>query len=68
MQRKVCPRDVDIEVGFQFFNTPGTEITPRSDVVGEDFQIDNRTHPLALRVKWGHVQFPKKLDLAPRIP
>jgi hypothetical protein len=32
------PLHFNVKILFQFFNTPGTEITPRSNVVGEDFQ------------------------------
>jgi len=38
VQGESCPGDVHIKFGFQFFNTPGNEITPRSDVVGKDLQ------------------------------
>jgi hypothetical protein len=38
MQGKRRPGDGDIKVRFELFNTPGTEVAPRSDVVGEDFQ------------------------------
>jgi len=30
------PFDSDIKARFELFNTPGTEVAPRSDVVGED--------------------------------
>jgi len=36
--------DLDIVVLFQLFNTPGTEITPRSNVVAENFQSDRLGH------------------------
>ena len=38
MQRKRSVDDVDVERRLQFFHTPGAEITPRSDVVGENFE------------------------------
>jgi hypothetical protein len=38
MQREMHERDRDREIPFQLFNTPGTEVTPRSHVVGEDFE------------------------------
>ena len=43
------PLEFDV-VGFpQFFNTPGTEITPRSNVVCEDFEFDGFFHRFASR-------------------
>ncbi|WP_319526630.1 hypothetical protein [uncultured Desulfosarcina sp.] len=38
MQGKRRPGDSDVKVRFELFNTPGTEVAPGSDVVGEDFQ------------------------------
>jgi hypothetical protein len=38
MQGKRPPGDGDVKIDFELFNTPGTEVAPRSDVVGEDFQ------------------------------
>jgi len=38
MQRKGPPDDLDIKVVLQFFNTPGNEIAPGSDIVGKYFQ------------------------------
>jgi len=49
MQGEVNERDLDVEVLREFFNTPGTEITPRSHVVGEDLQND----------RFGHLSDPK---------
>ena len=37
MQGKRRPGNGDVKVRFESFNTPGTEVAPRSDVVGEDF-------------------------------
>jgi hypothetical protein len=37
MQGKMGPDDVDIVLLFQSLNTPGTEITPGSHIVGENF-------------------------------
>jgi hypothetical protein len=39
MQREVNPANIDIVVLTELFNTPGTEVTPWSDEVGEDFQV-----------------------------
>ena len=36
MQGKMHPLELNGVVGFEFFNTHGTEITPGSDVVGEN--------------------------------
>jgi len=44
MQREIHPLDVDVVVLLQPFNTPGTEVAPRSDEVGEDFQSDWFAH------------------------
>jgi hypothetical protein len=44
MQRKVHQRDRDREIPFQLFNTPGTEVTPRSHIVGEDFEQHRLGH------------------------
>jgi hypothetical protein len=41
---------VDLERLFQFFNTHGAEVTPGSDVVGEDLQRDLVAHNCSLRV------------------
>ena len=44
MKREVNQLNVHIIVVFEFFNTPGTEITPRSDVVGENLDGDGIGH------------------------
>jgi len=36
MQGKGNPLYLDIVCLFEFFNTPGNEVTPRSDIVGEN--------------------------------
>jgi hypothetical protein len=48
VQGKVHPGDVYIVVGFEFFNTPGTEITPGSDVVGKYREVDGFAHAVLL--------------------
>ena len=40
MQGKMHPLELNGVVGFEFFNTHGTEITPRSNVVSKDLQGD----------------------------
>jgi hypothetical protein len=51
MQGEVHPLDLDLEIPLQFFNTPGTEITPRSNVIGKDLQRDRLGHrPASLAV------------------
>ena len=49
MQWEVHPVDMDIEVPFQLFNTPGTEIAPRSNVIAEYFHRDHPSHPPLLQ-------------------
>ena len=36
--------NVDVIIFLEFINTPGTEITPRSNVIGKDFQNDRFGH------------------------
>jgi len=36
MQREVNPLNSDRVIRLQFFNTHGTEVTPGSNVIGED--------------------------------
>ena len=47
MQWKVDPLHINIEILLQLFNTPGTEITPGSDKIGEDLECRGlaHTHP-----------------------
>jgi hypothetical protein len=44
MKRKSCPPDADCKFFLQFFNTPGNEIAPGSDVVRENFKNDRFGH------------------------
>ena len=44
MQREKDPLHLDAKVLFQFFNTHGTEVAPRSDVIGKHFQRDRFGH------------------------
>jgi hypothetical protein len=44
MKRKSRPPDPDRILFLQFFNTPGNEITPGSDVVGKDFKNNRFGH------------------------
>ena len=44
MQGEMHPLHLHIEIPFQFFNTPGTEVTPRSNVVAKNFQLNLISH------------------------
>ena len=44
VQREINPLHIDVEILFQLFNTPGTEIAPRSDKIGKDLQCDCFAH------------------------
>ena len=44
MQREISPLNTDFEIPFELFNTPGTEIAPRSNEVGKYFQRDWYRH------------------------
>jgi hypothetical protein len=44
MEREVHQLDVDGEIALQLLNTPGTEITPRSNVIGEHLERDAIGH------------------------
>jgi hypothetical protein len=44
MERKMNQLYVDVEILFQLFNTHGTEITPRSDVVGKNLKRNGIGH------------------------
>ncbi|HBG21360.1 MAG TPA: hypothetical protein DDY32_19365 [Desulfobulbaceae bacterium] len=46
MKRKIPPADGDMEFVLQPFNTPGNEVAPGSDIVGEYFQIHVGCHLL----------------------
>jgi hypothetical protein len=51
MQGKGYPLDLEIVCLFEFFNTPGNEVAPGSDVVRKDFQknsasLSHRSSPL----------------------
>jgi hypothetical protein len=37
MEREMCPHNLDVILFLQPLNTPGTEVTPGSDIVREDF-------------------------------
>src|SRR5262249_33539630 len=56
-QREMNPLQLDVEILLEVFNTPGTEITPRSNKIDEDFnrlwfrhignvKLDNWTGPI----------------------
>ena len=44
MQREIGPLYFNVVVLLQPFNTPGTEIAPGSNEIGEDFQDDRFLH------------------------
>ena len=44
VQREMHQLHIDFEIALQLLNTPGTEVTPRSNVIGEDFQGDGVGH------------------------
>jgi hypothetical protein len=44
VEREKYPMHVDVEIPLEPFNTPGTEIAPGSDEVGEHFQFDRFAH------------------------
>jgi hypothetical protein len=45
VKRKSPPADNDIELALQFFNTPGNEIAPGSDIIGKYFEFHVCRHP-----------------------
>ncbi len=51
VQRKVNGLDIDVVGLADFFNTHGAEVTPRSDVVGEDLQDDRIGHRSCLSIR-----------------
>ena len=44
MQWEINPLHIDFKIPFQLFNTPGTEIAPRSDKICKDLQCDRFAH------------------------
>ena len=44
MKRKMSDLNAQAIICFQFLNTPGTEVAPGSDVVGENFKGDVINH------------------------
>ncbi len=56
VQREMNPLHLDVERLFQFLNTPGAEVAPRSNVVREDLQdyrLGHRGSPFDARVFTG---------------
>ena len=53
MQGKGDPLDPDTVFSFELFNTPGTEVAPGSDVVGEDLQHQGLFHGFYLQLIFG---------------
>ena len=48
MQREIYPLEINVVVPLQPFNTPGTEVAPGSNEVGEDFESNGISHCLLL--------------------
>ena len=44
MKRKLRELDVQIVIRFEFLDTPGDEIAPRSNKVGKDFENKRLGH------------------------
>ena len=44
MKRKLCELDGQIMIRFEFLDTPGDEIAPRSNKVGKDFENERLGH------------------------
>ena len=59
MKRERNPADLDIVVSAESFNTPGNEITPRSDVIRKQFKGCLISHGIEFSLvvihlkKWG---------------
>jgi hypothetical protein len=56
VQRKMHQYGLDLECLLEFFNTHGAEVTPGSNVVGEDLQGDRLGHalPSSPAIRSGH--------------
>jgi hypothetical protein len=52
MKRECPPFNPDLIFFFQFFNTPGNEIAPGSDVIGKDFKNNRIRHVYLPFFKW----------------
>jgi hypothetical protein len=48
MKRKSCPTNFDVIILSQLLNTHGTEIAPRSNIIGEYLQNHRLIHMLFL--------------------
>jgi hypothetical protein len=44
MERKVGELDLQTVVLFEFLDTPGDEVAPRSDKIGKDFENERLRH------------------------
>jgi hypothetical protein len=44
MKRELREFNCEIVIGFEFLDTPGDEVTPRSNEVGKDFQHERLWH------------------------
>src|SRR5262249_4430192 len=53
MKGKVDPLDLYVEILSQLFNTPGTEVTPRSNEIGKDLHLQGFIcHVLSMAQVW----------------
>jgi len=53
VEGKGDPLDLDPVFLFELFNTPGTEVAPGSDVIGENFHYEGLSHVSYLQVIFG---------------
>jgi hypothetical protein len=60
MKRKSRPVNFDVIIFLQFLNTHGTEIAPRSNIIGEDFKNHRFGHGFLL-----FIFLAKKTGLSP---
>ena len=62
MKRESNPTDLDFVVSAESFNTPGNEVTPRSNVIRKQFKCclishENRFSTFEIHVKkWGPME------------
>jgi hypothetical protein len=50
MERELSPFDRQVVIGFEFLDTPGDEIAPRSNEIGKDFKNQRLRHGRLLPV------------------
>jgi hypothetical protein len=56
MERKLSELDLETVILFQFLDTPGDEIAPGSNEVGEDFEDERFRHGFLLQIQMLSVQ------------